>query len=95
MLLKTGALDGRAVAAGAASAAACAAAGATIVEPGARRIDTLVVDAGSLFGAGGIGGLRAALDGTSRASDDDLAARVAFLASAGGKSFLGCRFTLP
>jgi hypothetical protein len=72
MLLKAGALDGRAVAAGAASAAACAAAG-----------------------AGGIGGLRAALDGTSRASDDDLAARVAFLASAGGKSFLGCRFTLP
>jgi NAD(P)-dependent dehydrogenase (short-subunit alcohol dehydrogenase family) len=159
MLLKPGALDGRAVAAGGASAAACAAAGARIVEPGASRIDTLVVDAGPLFGAGGIGGLRAALDRTSttvdevatalwcsavagsklvrlaprtdageharaaaaalenlarrravewarcgiratvvvpgpRASDDDLGALVAVLASAGAEYFSGCRFTL-
>lgn len=159
-LLKPGVLDGRAVAADGACAAACAAAGATIVAPGGGRIDTLVVDAGRLFGDGGLAGLRAALDGAwstahavateqwlgedgaggklvlvaprggageharaaaagleslartlavewsrhgvratvvapgPRTSDDELGALVAFLASAGGEYFSGCRFEL-
>ncbi len=161
-LLKPGALDGRAVAAGGACAEACAGAGATIVAPGDGRIDTLVVDAGVLFGDGGLGGLRAALDGAwsavlevaaehwlgedagrtggklvlvaprgdagehagaaasgleslartlavewarhgvratvvvagPRTTDDELGALVAFLASAGGEYFSGCRFDL-
>lgn len=160
VLLKPGALDGRAVAAGGAVAAACAEAGATIVGPGAERIETLVVDAGALFCDGGLGGLRAALDGAwsaahevattcwlgedgrpgklvllaprpdagdharavaaalenlartlavewarfgvratvivpgPRTTDDDLGALVAFLASAAGEYYSGCRFTL-
>jgi NAD(P)-dependent dehydrogenase (short-subunit alcohol dehydrogenase family) len=159
-LLKPGVLDGRAVAADGAFAAACAAAGATIVAPGGGRIDTLVVDAGRLFGDGGLAGLRAALDGAwgtvhevatehwlsqggaagklvlvaprgdageharaaaagleslartlavewarhgvratvvvpgARTTGDELGALVAFLASAGGEYFSGCRFDL-
>jgi NAD(P)-dependent dehydrogenase (short-subunit alcohol dehydrogenase family) len=168
-LLKPGALEGCAVAAGGACAAACAGAGATIVAPGEARIDTLVVDAGVLFGDGGLTGLRAALDGAwsavlevarehwlgadadagadagagtggklvllaprgdageharaaaagleslartlavewarhgvratvvvagPRTTDDELGALVAFLASAGGEYFSGCRFDL-
>jgi NAD(P)-dependent dehydrogenase (short-subunit alcohol dehydrogenase family) len=159
-LLKPGVLDGRAVAADGAFAAACAAAGATIVAPGGGRIDTLVVDAGRLFGDGGLAGLRAALDGAwgavhevateqwlseggaagklvlvaprgdageharaaaagleslartlavewsrhgvratvvvpgARTTGDELGALVAFLASAGGEYFSGCRFQL-
>lgn len=162
-LLKPGALEGCAVAAAGACAAACAGAGATIVAPGGGRIDTLVVDAGGLFGDGGLSGLRAALDGAwsavlevaaehwlgadgdpgaggklvlvapraaagehaaaaaagleslartlavewarhgvratvvaagPRTTDDELGALVAFLASAGGDYFSGCRFDL-
>ncbi len=164
-LLKPGALEGCAVAAGGACAAACAGAGATIVAPGGGRIDTLVVDTGGLFGDGGLAGLRAALDGAwsavlevaaehwlgadadagagaggklvlvaprgdageharaaaagleslartlavewarhgvratvvaagPRTTDDELGALVAFLASAGGEYFSGCRFDL-
>jgi NAD(P)-dependent dehydrogenase (short-subunit alcohol dehydrogenase family) len=161
-LLKPGVLEGRAVAAGGACAAACAGAGATIVAPGDGRVDTLVVDAGALFGDGGLAGLRAALDGAwsavlevagehwlgedpgsaggklvlvaprgdageharaaaagleslartlavewarhgvratvvvagPRTTDDELGALVAFLASAGGEYFSGCRFDL-
>ncbi len=160
-LLNARALDGRAVAADGAIAAACAAAGATIAERGDRPLDTLVVDCAALFGDGGLGGLRAALDGAwstvfavatgqwlaagaraggkivlvaprpdageharaaaaalenlartlavewaragvratvvvpgARTSDDELAALVAFLASAGGEYFSGCRFEL-
>jgi len=159
-LLKPGVLDGRAVAADGAFAAACAAAGATIVAPGGGLIDTLVVDAGRLFGDGGLAGLRAALDGAWSAvhevateqwlgddgaagklvlvaprgdageharaaaagleslartlavewarhgvratvvvpgpqtTGDELGALVAFLASAGGEYFSGCRFDL-
>jgi NAD(P)-dependent dehydrogenase (short-subunit alcohol dehydrogenase family) len=161
-LLKPGVLEGRAIAAGGACAAACAAAGATIVAPGDARIDTLVVDAGVLFGDGGLTGLRAALDGAwsavlevagrhwlgedadraggklvlvaprgdageharaaaagleslartlavewarhgvratvvvagPRTTDDELGTLVAFLASAGGEYFSGCRFDL-
>ncbi len=63
-LLRSDALDGQAVAAAGACAAACAGAGATIVTPAAGALDTLVVDAGERFGSGGLGGLRAALDGT-------------------------------
>ena len=62
-LLRPGALDGRAVAAEGAIAAACADGGATIVVPGAGRVDTLVVDAAARFAGGGRDGLRAALDG--------------------------------
>jgi NAD(P)-dependent dehydrogenase (short-subunit alcohol dehydrogenase family) len=161
-LLRPGALEGRAVAAEGAIAAACAHGGATIVAPGAARIDTLVVDTAALFADGGPHGLRAALDGAwnavhdvataqwcspdaaggggrivlvapraaagehagaaaagletlartlaiewarfgvrataivpgPRTSDDELAALVAFLASAGGAYFSGCRFSL-
>jgi NAD(P)-dependent dehydrogenase (short-subunit alcohol dehydrogenase family) len=162
-LLKPGLLEGRAVAADGACAHACAAAGATIVAPGGGRIDTLVVDAGRLFGDGGLAGLRAALDGAwstvqavateqwlgeereagaggklvlvaprgdtgeharaaaagleslartlavewsrhgvratvvvpgPRTTGDELGALVAFLASAGGGYFSGCRFEL-
>ena len=161
-LLKPGALEGCAVAATGACAEACAVAGATIVAPGDGRIDTLVVDAGALFGGGGLGGLRAALDGAwstvlevaaehwlseaagrtagklvlvaprgdagdharaaaagleslartlavewarhgvratvvvagPRTTDDEVGALVAFLASAGGEYFSGCRFDL-
>jgi NAD(P)-dependent dehydrogenase (short-subunit alcohol dehydrogenase family) len=168
-LLKPGALEGCAVAAGGACAEACAGAGATIVAPGGGRIDTLVVDTGGLFGGGGLSGLRAALDGAwsavlevaaeywlavdahvgggtgtgtggklvlvaprgdagehagaaaagleslartlavewarhgvratvvvagPRTTDDELGALVAFLASAGGNYFSGCRFDL-
>ena len=158
-LLKPGALEGRAVAATGAIAAACAAAGATIVTPGGTYVDTLVFDAAPCFGAGGLGGLRAALDGAwsavlevageqwladgaggklvlvapragdgeharaaaaglesiartlavewarfgvratavvpgPRTTDDELGALVAFLASAGGEYFSGCRFSL-
>ena len=162
-LLKPGLLDGRAVAADGACATACAAAGATIVAPRGGRIDTLVVDAGTLFGDGGLAGLRAALDGAwstvhevaaqqwlredgaagtggklvlvaprgdagehagaaaagleslartlavewarhgvratvvvpgPRTTGDELGALVAFLASAGGEYFSGCRFEL-
>lgn len=165
-LLKPSALDGRAVAADGACAAACAGAGATIVAPGEGRIDTLVVDAATLFGGGGLQGLRAALDGAwsavrevateqwlgddeagagaraggklvlvaprgdageharaaaagleslartlavewarhgvratvvvpgPQATGDELGALVAFLASAGGEYFSGCRFEL-
>jgi NAD(P)-dependent dehydrogenase (short-subunit alcohol dehydrogenase family) len=63
-LLRAGALTGRRVAADGASAAACAAAGATIAKPGEGPVDTLVVDAAAAFGAGGLRGLRAALDET-------------------------------
>lgn len=45
------------------SAAACADAGATIAPDARGRVDTLVIDAGPAFGEGGVGGLRAALDG--------------------------------
>ena len=168
-LLRPGALDGRAVVASGAYAAACAAAGATVVAAGAERVDMLVVDAAQTFGAGGLGGLRAALDGAwgdvievttghwlgagagagvgagaraggklvfvapradagehaaaaaaalenlartlavewarfgvratviapgPRTSDDEIAAFVAFLASAAGEYFSGCRFDL-
>jgi len=161
-LLRRDALEGRAVAAEGAIAAACADCGATIVAPGAARVDTLVIDGGELFGAGGPDGVRAALDGAwsavhavataqwchpdaagaggkivlvaprpgagehpgaaaagleslartlgvewarfgvratailpgPRTTDDELAALVAFLASAGGEYFSGCRFTL-
>src|SRR5215213_2988510 len=63
-MLRAGALAGRRVAAGGAIASACAAAGATITRPGEGRIDTLVVDTAATFGAGGLRGLRAALDET-------------------------------
>ena len=62
-LLKPDALAGCAVAAGGTIAAVCAAAGAAIVAPCDGRVDTLVVDAGERFGAGGLEGLRAAVDG--------------------------------
>jgi NAD(P)-dependent dehydrogenase (short-subunit alcohol dehydrogenase family) len=161
-LLRHGALAGRAVAAEAAIAATCAHHGATIVAPGAARVDTLVFDAATLFADGDREGLRAALDGAwkavhavataqwctpeaagaggkivlvgpraaageyagaaaaglenlartlavewarygvrataivpgPRTSEDELAALVAFLASAGGEYFSGCRFSL-
>jgi NAD(P)-dependent dehydrogenase (short-subunit alcohol dehydrogenase family) len=64
-LLRHDALRGRVVSAGGAIAAACAGAGATLALPGAGRIDVLVVDAADAFGDGGLGGLRAALDGAS------------------------------
>ena len=69
-LLAPDALAGRAVAAGGAIAAQCSAAGASIVTPGADRVDTLVVDAGALFGSGGRAALRAALDGAWSAVHD-------------------------
>ena len=159
-LLRPGALDGCAVMAGRAYAAACAEAGATIVTAAdAGRVDTLVVDGAAAFGSGGLGGLRAALDGAwadvlavaerrwladgaggklvlvaprpdagehagaaaaalenlartlavewarfgvrvvaiapgPRTTDDELTALVAFLASAAGEYFSGCRFDL-
>jgi len=161
-LLKPGALEGRAVAAEGTIAAACADGGATIVTPGAARVDTLVVDAAARFADGGLDGLRAVLDGAwnavhevataqwctqeaagaggkivfvapraaagehagaaaaglenlartlaiewarfgvrataivpgPRTTEDELAALVAFLASAGGEYFSGCRFSL-
>jgi NAD(P)-dependent dehydrogenase (short-subunit alcohol dehydrogenase family) len=65
-LLRPGALDGRGVVAGGAYAAACAAAGATIADRAAARVDVLVVDAAVAFGGGGLSGLRAALDGAWR-----------------------------
>ncbi|HEV2777355.1 MAG TPA: hypothetical protein VGV90_17330 [Solirubrobacteraceae bacterium] len=161
-LLRPGALDGCAVVAAGACAAACADAGATIVTADGGRVDVLVIDAAASFGAGGLDGLRAALDGAwaevlavaqrdwlvegggaaggklvlvapradagehagaaaaalenlartvavewarfgvravaitpgPRTTDDKLAALVAFLASAGGEYFSGCRFDL-
>lgn len=77
-LLRPDALAGRAVAATGPYAGACAALGATVValaaDPldedalaaaaaAAPRVDTLVVDAAAAFGAGGLAGLRAAVDG--------------------------------
>lgn len=160
-LLRPGLLADSTVAAGGVSAAACADAGATIAAAGHGRVDTLVIDAAQAFGEGGVGGLRAAVDGAwstvlavasggwlvddagaggkivllapradagehagaagaalesvartlavewarfgvratvvvpgPRASEQDIGALVAFLASAAGDYFSGCRFTL-
>jgi len=66
-LLRPGALDGCAVVASGGYAAACAQAGATIVSAAdAGRVDMLVVDAAATFAAGGLDGLRAALDAAWR-----------------------------
>ena len=77
-LLRPGVLEGRTVMAGGSFAAACAGLGATVValdaDPldedalaaaagAAPRVDSLVVDAAGPFGAGGLAGLRTALDG--------------------------------
>lgn len=159
-LLRPGALDGSAVVAGGAYAAACAEAGAAIVTAAdAGHVDMLVVDGAAAFGGGGLGGLRATLDGAwgdvlavaerhwladgaggklvlvapradagehagaaaaalenlartlavewarfgvravaiapgPRTTQSEITALVAFLASAGGEYFSGCRFGL-
>ena len=162
-LFRPGLLRTRAVAATGACAAACEAAGATLREPAAGRVDALVVDAEHAFGDGGLRGLRTAVDSAwdavleaaaphwldddgraagggrivlvaprpdagehaaaaaaalenvartlavewarfgvratvvvpgPRTSDDEVGALVAFLASAAGEYYSGCRFSM-